>query len=81
MKTIKQTKYANLARFKRPRFIGLALVGLAIAIALTVLAAGGLMGRESGSPLPDFTVDTFQGKYSLSGQKGKTLVYFFAFPG
>ena len=38
---------------------------------------------NEGNPLVamDFSVDTVNGKYVYSENKGKTLIYFFSFPG
>ena len=58
------------------------LIVLTTVIAFFFLMGSDLMGqRRSDTPLPDFTVDTAQGKYTFSEHRGKTLVYFFAFPG
>ena len=74
----KKMVYAAKKRF----FFGVALPGLFLTIALLFLMGSDLMGqRRSDMPLPDFTVDTAQGKYTYSEHRGKILVYFFAFPG
>ena len=46
----------------------------------SLLNAG--IGNEEKPLVPmDFSVDTANGKYVFSENKGKTLVYFFSFPG
>ena len=52
----------------------------------TGFSAGSLFNAGIGNeekPLVamDFSVDTVNGKYVFSENKGKTLVYFFSFPG
>jgi len=57
------------------------LIGLAGFIGFYTLIGGEMVDGTGDTPLPDFKVYTTQGEYTFSEQKGKTLVYFFAFPG
>ena len=41
----------------------------------------GIGNEEKPMVAMDFSVDTVNGKYVYSENKGKTLVYFFSFPG
>ena len=41
----------------------------------------GIANQEKKLVAVDFSVDTVAGKYVYSENKGKTLVYFFSFPG
>ena len=57
------------------------LIASAAAAIMLGSGAGTLMAQAVGDAAPDFTVDTVDGKYTLSGQRGKITVYFFSFPG
>ena len=63
---------SNLIRFS--------LAAISAAMVLDLLMAG-TISAQAPAPLPDFSVDTFNGPYAFSEQKGKTLIYFFSFPG
>ncbi len=56
------------------------LAAISAAMVLALLMAG-TTTAQAVAPLPDFSVDTFNGPYVFSEQKGKTLIYFFSFPG
>ncbi len=43
--------------------------------------SAGTENKEKPLVAMDFSVDTVDGKYVYSENKGKTLVYFFSFPG
>lgn len=58
-----------------------AVIGLAVLGAVAIINVGGLMGQQASKVVPDFSVDTADGKYVFSENRGKTLVYFFSFPG
>ena len=45
------------------------------------LLNAGIANQEKKSLAVDFSVDTEGGKYVYSENRGKTLVYFFSFPG
>ena len=45
------------------------------------LLNAGIANEEKPLVAMDFSVDTVNGKYVFSENKGKTLVYFFSFPG
>ena len=45
------------------------------------LLNAGIRNKEKPLVPMDFSVDTVGGKYVYSENKGKTLVYFFSFPG
>lgn len=56
------------------KFFVVCLIG-----ALCFLGALNVFGAFKKAP--NVTFDTFQGKYTLSERRGKTIVLFFAFPG
>lgn len=60
--------------------IRFSLAAITAAMVLALLMAG-TTTAQAAAPLPDFSVDTFNGPYVFSEQKGKTLIYFFSFPG
>lgn len=63
--------------FKSKRVVYSALMGLVAMIVLSVY-----LMAQTGAPLvPDFSVDTAQGKFTFSEHRGEILVYFFSFPG
>ncbi len=74
-------KNVPLPALKRRWAMYSAVIGLAALGALAILNAGGLMGEPAAKIVPDFSVDTADGKYVFSENRGKTLVYFFSFPG
>ena len=74
-------RMCRFRRFKRRWFVYSAVIGLAVLGAVAILNVGGLMGEPAAKALPDFSVDTANGKYIFSEQRGKTLIYFFSFPG
>ncbi len=76
MRTIRrngtQKPVSNVFRFS--------LAAISAVMVLALLMAG-TPTAQAAAPLPDFSVDTFNGPYAFSEQKGKTLIYFFSFPG
>lgn len=74
-------KKMPLPALKRRWVVYSVVIGLAALGAVAILNVGGLIGEPAAKALPDFSVDTADGKYIFSEQRGKTLVYFFSFPG
>lgn len=69
------------ARKKRFSWAGglLFIVGLvAYGLFVTDLLGG---SRAAGEPAPDVTLNTANGEFRLSQQKGKVLLLYFSFPG
>ena len=69
------------SRLRRTRVGYSALMALMAMILLLVLYAGTLMAKAGSPSVPDFSVDTYQGKFTFSEHRGEILVYFFSFPG
>jgi len=74
-------KHVPLPALKRRWAVYSAVIGLTVLGAMAILNVGGLMGEPAAKVLPDFSVDTADGKYNFSEQRGKILIYFFSFPG
>jgi hypothetical protein len=51
---------------------------LAYALFVTNLLAG---ARSAGEPAPDVSLNTTNGEFRLSQQKGKVVILYFSFPG
>ena len=68
-------------RKRRRWMIYASVAGAAALIAVSVGVFGGPKGEAVNPVVGNFTVDTSSGRYSFSEQRGKTLVYFFSFPG
>ncbi|MFB3120951.1 MAG: hypothetical protein ACE10H_02020 [Candidatus Binatia bacterium] len=76
----RQTKSSG-ARKKRFSWAGglLFIVGLvAYGLFVTDLLGG---SRAAGEPAPDVTLNTANGEFRLSQQRGKVLLLYFSFPG
>ncbi len=54
-----------------------------VGILATSLFAGHMVGnsRASAEPAPDITLNTADGEFRLSQQRGKVLLLYFSFPG
>ncbi len=74
-------KRMPLLSLKRRWAVYCAVIGLAVLGVAAILNVDGLIGEPAAKALPDFSVDTADGKYVFSENRGKTLVYFFSFPG
>ncbi|MCZ6474232.1 MAG: hypothetical protein O6934_12400 [SAR324 cluster bacterium] len=80
MKAKQQEK--GLTHWKRRRWAIISSVaGVAALIAVSLGVFSGPKGEAVNPVVGDFTVDTSSGRYTFSEQRGKTLVYFFSFPG
>ncbi len=79
--------FANLrlkrSEARRKRFVWTWTMVFIVVIVTQHLIASDLLGSSAavGRPAPDVTLNTTNGGFRLSEQRGKVLVFYFSFPG